>query len=532
MKDTVRNCVILSWIGLAMLGQAACAAEANLPSSSSRMAAEMVMVRRHVETLADDALEGREAGSRGGRAAATYIVRTLQGAGLQPASATGAWFQPFQGGCRNILATINGSDPDLRHEVVMLSAHYDHVGYGNAKNSNGRIGVIHNGADDNASGVAALLSVADALMRQKSRLRRSVLFVFWDGEEKGLWGSKYWLQHPSVPIDSVQMMINVDMVGRLRERLSLYGTRTAAGMRSAWADSNSQTGLTLDFPWEVLNNSDHHPFFQRHIPITMVHTGLHDDYHKSSDDAHLLNYDGVLSTSRLVAEFVAGHLQDERSFEFRTASTSERSADRRRYERSPRVPSRKLGITLGSRRDGQVQVEAVVVGSKAQKAGVKPGEVLESVNGVAASGISQVRDQIARSTGDLLMILSKNGESRAVTVPFGSKQPRIGISWRSNDAEPNVVTVSKVIEGSPADLAGLQRLDRIREVAGQPVVVASFKDMLLAVQGQADLQVERDGRVQTLTLRVDDSGEIAAGASDAAASDAAEATGGSPRATQ
>lgn len=498
----MRKSVILSWMGLMVLGHAVCGAEANLSSSSSRLAAEMVMVRRHVETLADDALEGREAGSRGGHAAATYIVRALQTAGLEPGSDAGAWFQPFHGGCRNILAWIHGGDPDLRHEVIMLSAHYDHVGYGNAKNSNGRIGVIHNGADDNASGVAALLSVANELMRQQTRLRRSVLFVFWDGEEKGLWGSKYWLQNPTVPIDSVRMMINVDMVGRLRDRLSLYGTRTAAGMRAAWAESNALTRLTLDFPWEVLDNSDHHPFFLRQIPVTMVHTGLHDDYHKSSDDAHLLNYDGVLSTSQLVAEFVAGQLQGEQAFEFRTASTSEGAADRRRYERSPHLPSRKLGITLGSQRDGHVQVEAVVVGSQAQMAGIKPGDVIELVDGVTASGISEVRDRIAQSTGDLEVVLSKDGERRTVIVPLSSQQPRIGISWRSNDAEPHVITISSVVEGSPADVAGLRRLDRVCKVAGEPVDVESFKEILLAIQHEVELQVEREGRVRPVTLRV------------------------------
>jgi Zn-dependent M28 family amino/carboxypeptidase len=131
---------------------------------------------------------------------------------LQPAGHDGAYFQLFGPGYRNILGIIPGSDPALSNQFVLISAHYDHVGYGTRRNSNGPIGYIHNGADDNASGTAAVLELVEAFQRLAIPPRRSVLFVLWDGEEKGLLGSLHWLSYPTVALENVRLMINLDMV--------------------------------------------------------------------------------------------------------------------------------------------------------------------------------------------------------------------------------------------------------------------------------------------------------------------------------
>ena len=138
-------------------------------------------LRGHVEVLADDMLEGREAGSRGGHAAARYLMKRLEEARLQPAGPGGAYTQSFQGRNQNLLAKLEGADPQLRGEYIVVGAHYDHVGYGTRRNSYGPWGFIHNGADDNASGVSALLEVIDAMSRGEYQPRRSILFCFWDG---------------------------------------------------------------------------------------------------------------------------------------------------------------------------------------------------------------------------------------------------------------------------------------------------------------------------------------------------------------
>ncbi len=147
--------------------------------------------RAHVQVLADDTFEGREAGSRGNRAAGIYIVDLLKKWGLKPAGTAGTYYQSGNGST-NILAIVEGRDEKLRDEVILLGGHYDHVGYGTNRNSYGPTGFIHNGADDNASGVAALLEVAEALAQLPEKPARSILLAFWDGEEKGLLGSKYW----------------------------------------------------------------------------------------------------------------------------------------------------------------------------------------------------------------------------------------------------------------------------------------------------------------------------------------------------
>ena len=122
-----------------------------------------------INVLADDSLEGREAGSRGGRAAGNYLAQQFQKLGLKGAAAGGGYFQPFNGNLRNILASIEGSDPELKKQYVLVTAHYDHIGYGNRSNSLGGIGQIHNGADDNASGDAGVLETAEAFRVCRSR---------------------------------------------------------------------------------------------------------------------------------------------------------------------------------------------------------------------------------------------------------------------------------------------------------------------------------------------------------------------------
>src|SRR3954452_2191527 len=171
----------------------------------------------YVEVLADDVYEGRASGSRGGHAAAQWLIQQLRPFQLTPAGNNGGYVQTFSNDCRNILALQPGDDPQLQNEVILVGAHYDHVGYGSANNSYGPIGKIHNGADDNASGTSAVLETLETFARSGLKTRRTILFVFWDGEERGLVGSRYWLSHPTLPIDRVKLDITLDMVGRLRE---------------------------------------------------------------------------------------------------------------------------------------------------------------------------------------------------------------------------------------------------------------------------------------------------------------------------
>jgi hypothetical protein len=382
----------LGLVAACLLAAAAAAPAAEmLAASASSITAEDAA--RHVAALADDAFEGREGGARGGQAAGTYIVEQIAPLGFEPAGDAGSYFQRFGAGLRNILALLPGRDPELAGEVVVIGAHYDHVGYGNERNSFGPFGFVHNGADDNASGVAGLIEIMEALRRLPERPRRSILIAFWDGEEKGLLGSRHFLRVRPEPLVGRPLVfsLNLDMIGRLRdERVVVYGARTAPGLRAWLAATNSDpatgTGLDLAFEWDIVEDSDHYPFIAARIPTLMLHTGLHDQYHRPSDDAELVNFAGIPAVSRLALAAIAAQADAPERPVFREAAPSESNATRRRLEetRPPQGPSQgRWGIV--SRTDPGEPATPIVVdvarGSPADQAGLRPGDRIHSVDG-------------------------------------------------------------------------------------------------------------------------------------------------------
>jgi len=397
------------------------------PSSSpTSFAAEMLAASvssitaedaaRHVSALADDALEGREGGTRGGRAAATYIVEQIEALGFEPAGDAGSYYQPFGTGLRNILALLPGSDPDLAREVVVIGAHYDHVGYGNAGNSFGPFGFVHNGADDNASGVAGLIEIMEALRRLPERPRRSILVAFWDGEEKGLLGSSHFLrvQPQALAGRPLVFSLNLDMIGRLRdERVVVYGARTATGLRGRLAATNTEpasgAGLHLAFDWDILEDSDHYPFIAARIPTLMLHTGLHDQYHRPSDDVELVNVAGIPLVCRLALALTTDIADAPEPLAFRGGSRSESNATRRRLEeaRPPGGPSQgRWGIV--SRADpGEPQTPIVVHvarDSPAERAGLQAGDRLHAVDALSFADQPAMVERL-RTAGDSCRLL-------------------------------------------------------------------------------------------------------------------------------
>ena len=168
-----------------------------------------------VDVLASPKFEGREAGSTGGHAAGDYLVEQFHKLPLKPAGEKQGYFQPFGYGYRNILAILPGSDPLLKDQTIVVGAHYDHLGHGRPRDNNPP-GTIYPGADDNASGTSGVLELARAFSSMPIAPRRSILFVCFDGEEKGLLGSKHWTANPTLPLSSVNFMLNLDMIGTLR----------------------------------------------------------------------------------------------------------------------------------------------------------------------------------------------------------------------------------------------------------------------------------------------------------------------------
>ena len=371
----------------------------------------------HAEVLAGDSFEGREAGSRGGQAAARYVQKQLESAGLQT-GAGDSYLQRFYGNMCNLLGAIPGADPEVADEVILVGAHYDHVGYGSPRNSYGPWGYIHNGADDNASGVAVLLETIEALQIVQYQPRRTILFAFWDGEEKNLLGSRHWVRQPTVPLNRVKMAFNVDMVGRMVDgKLIVGGSRTGIGMRKLLSNRALPSDLWIDYTWEYKENSDHWPLFERGVPSLYIHTGLHDDYHRPSDDVERLNIEGIHKTADFLMTAVTEAADAERMPEYRSAARLDTLA-RQRTQEAPLPPSdRPARLGLAWRADpaepSTVFITRVNKNSPAETAGLRLRDRIYELDGEPVGDetklLKAVQARLAEDAQRLALVVERKG---------------------------------------------------------------------------------------------------------------------------
>lgn len=508
---------------LAALTLAPCCPNVGRAADGSALAAAANSITKeelttHVDTLADDTFEGREAGSRGGRAAGNYLLKALEGYGLTPAGDTQTFFQSFNGNCRNVLAILEGSDPELKKQVIQIGAHYDHVGYGRPTNSFGPYGYIHNGADDNASGVAGMLEIIDAVKKLPQAPRRSILFCFWDSEENGLIGSRHWLSRPTIPLERVVFSINIDMIGRMKDgKLEVSGTRTAAGLRRLISEACPEQAATVDFTWKMKADSDHWPFFERRIPVVMFHTGLHGEYHRPSDDAHLINHEGLRTASQAALFTLIGLAEADQVPKFRTNSLRESVALQQQLEAPvPTGPSR-YGIPYKAENAEGEPLRLVLTGvnpnSPAEKAGLKAGDRILAFQGEKLETVQRFRLMLLAASGETTFTIEREGgaESLEIKVTPQGNPVRVGISWRMDDGEPGTAVVTQVTFGSAAHAAGLKLKDRIYSVAGQSFATQEeFSRLLRETPCPIDLVIERSGKLLTTKLEVLDDGLPAA----------------------
>lgn len=263
-------------------------------------------LKKHVFYLASDSLEGRGLGTKSGMKAANYIANYFKDAGLKPVGEN--YFHPFfvrvgqtmiEG--RNVVGLIEGSDPILKNEYIVLGAHFDHVSY---KIVDGEK-VVYNGADDNASGTSAIMEIGRALMKQKNKLQRSVILVAFDAEESGLIGSGRFVKNNTVPMDQVKVMMSIDMIGRYAESGSLImgamdglkgGTEQLMKIANEMGIKIKKTG------GDVMNRTDTKPFGDVGIPSVYVTSGIIGPYHKPEDDAETLDYEGMELISNMLVD--------------------------------------------------------------------------------------------------------------------------------------------------------------------------------------------------------------------------------------
>lgn len=263
--------------------------------------------------LAADSMRGRNTPSPEIEATAVWIAERMEAAGLQPGAADGGWIHRYTAPAfdpetaPNVVAVLEGSDSTLAGEYVIYSAHMDHVGVREPRGES--TDSVWNGADDNASGTVTLMEVAEAMasMPVEARPRRSMLFLWVSGEERGLLGSAAFARDPSVPLESMVANFNVDMVGRNwadtivaigKEHSDLGATMNRVN------DANPAIGMTaIDDIWPDENfyrRSDHFNFARRGVPVLFFFNGTHEDYHQASDQVEKLDTEKMARIGRLL----------------------------------------------------------------------------------------------------------------------------------------------------------------------------------------------------------------------------------------
>ena len=310
----------------------------------------------------------------------------------------------------NIGAVLRGKG-SLANQWVIVGAHYDHVGFGYYGADPSNRGVLHPGADDNASGTSAML----CLMKQMSEFyrsdeapgeMRSILFMAFSAEEVGLDGSDFWTKHPTLKVDQVQAMVNMDMVGRMRnDELAIGGTGTAKDFMSLLRPIFEESGLTVDADPSGRGPSDHASFYRAGIPVLFLFTGTHPDYHKPADRGYTVNPQGAAKVIQLTDTLVKMLASRAEKLEF-TSTDGATTAGRRNGAKV------RLGVMPGYGGDGAegVKVEGVSAETSASEAGIQIGDLLIGWNETQLTGPADMMERLReQKPGDVVKIKLKRG---------------------------------------------------------------------------------------------------------------------------
>lgn len=365
--------------------------------------------------LASDYLEGRETGTKGEQLAAEYIVHRFAEIGLSPKGEKGSWYQTFDfdfktnphaasGEARsgnNVIAYLDNGAPT----TIVIGAHYDHLGMGNFSSLHAGEKSIHNGADDNASGIAAMLRLATELKSGKAT-GNNYLFIAFSGEELGLFGSKYFVNNPTINLGTVSYMLNMDMVGRLNDEkvLAVYGVGTSPAFRPV-LEKIQIAGIKITTSDSGVGPSDHTSFYLKDLPVLHFFTGQHREYHKPADDSQLINYDGLLEVSDYIMAILE-QLDSKEKLAF-SKTKDEREDDQK---------VSKFKVTLGVMPDyvhsgTGMRIDAVLDDKPAQKAGIKDGDVVIQIGDLEVKDIYGYMEGLSKyKTGDKTTVKVKRGK--------------------------------------------------------------------------------------------------------------------------
>lgn len=407
-----------------LLASPGCISSLAAQSAAERIAAD-------IRYLADDRREGRGVGSAGLDSAAQYIAAAFAGLGLKPGGGSD-YFQRFTidptapaaahanaGGAaaKNVVAILPGAG-DLAEQAVVVGAHYDHLGRGGFGSLDpDSTGVIHNGGDDNASGTAGLLEIARLLSGRRAAAARTVILVAFAAEELGLIGSEHYVRHPPHPIAATSAMINLDMVGRLRQdRLQVFGTETAREFAAILDSLAPLSGLAVAGSGDGYGRSDQSSFFAADIPVLHLFTGLHEDYHRTTDDPEKVNAEGIARVAELGAGLAWALATRRVPLTFVDAAPP------------PPITGGGSGASLGTVPDmtespGGVRLTGVRTGSPAEAAGIRAGDVLVRLGEHEVKNLYDMQNALnAHKPGDTVrIVVMRDGKPLELRATLGRR---------------------------------------------------------------------------------------------------------------
>ncbi len=317
----------------------------------------------------------------------------------------------------NVLGLVPGNDPVLKDEYIVLGAHFDHLGFGGVGSSSltPDSAAVHNGADDNASGTAGLIEIGERLAANRHLLKRSVLLMAYNAEEEGLLGSKHFVKNPTVNLESITTMINMDMIGRMTEnKIRIGGTGTAPNFEEILNETNTDHSLDLKMSPEGYGPSDHASFYINDIPVLFFFTGTHEDYHKPGDDWDKINQEGEKQIADFIYDLILRLSNLEERPQYTEAGPKEGTLIRRSFKVTfgvlPSYGSQAEGLEIdGTRKDGP-----------AAKAGMLKGDIIIEIEGKEIKNIYDYMYRLAElKKGQTVKVKVRRGEDiLELTVQF------------------------------------------------------------------------------------------------------------------
>jgi aminopeptidase N len=392
------------------------------PATHSREAATIL---NDIRYLASDSLDGRLTGTPQNDSAAAYLARRFKRLGLRPGGDAGTFLQHWTvnstSGTReaavanrvteNVVAILPGSHRRLAGQDVVIGAHFDHLGngpFGSAAHGDS-VHLIHHGADDNASGTAGVLEIARILSTSRPRPARTIVFVLFSGEEEGALGSAWYADHPAIPMDSTLAMLNLDMVGRMRDnRLLVLGARSATEWQPLLDSVDAPYHLDVHASGSGWGPSDQNSFYAKQRPVLHFFTDLHPDYHAPADTWDKINADGIETVAHLVSDMARRLASRPQPLTFVNAPPPVMASGERAY----------LGtIPDMTSEPGGVKLSGVTAGSPAEAGGLMAGDVITAIGPDSVASLADMQNALVKHhPGDSVNIKVRRGDA-VVTLP-------------------------------------------------------------------------------------------------------------------